>query len=66
MNPEPVKFPNLPERLNGFGELAGNLCWSWHSQAKMQFKMLARKAWKESGSNPDKMFKKMQVERSRT
>ncbi|MCL4502113.1 MAG: alpha-glucan family phosphorylase [Deltaproteobacteria bacterium] len=50
-------FPNLPERLNGLGELAYNLWWSWHPAARMLFKRLDRMAWKESGHNPVKLLK---------
>ena len=30
-------FPNLPERIRGPGEMAYNLCWSWHPTARMLF-----------------------------
>jgi starch phosphorylase len=50
-------FPNLPERIIGLGELAENLWWSWHPEARMLFKRLSRQGWKESGHNPDKMLK---------
>ena len=56
------EFPNLPERLKGLGELAGNLWWSWHPEARMLFKMLDRQAWKESGHNPVKMLKEIPME----
>ena len=51
------RFPNLPERLTGLGELAYNLWWSWHPAARMLFKKLDRMAWKESGHNPVKLLK---------
>ncbi len=50
-------FPNLPDRLNGLGDLAENLWWSWNPQARMLYKMLDRQAWKDSGHNPDRMLK---------
>ena len=56
------EFPNLPERLSGLGELAENLWWSWHPAARMLFKMLDRRAWKETGHNPDKMLKELPKE----
>jgi starch phosphorylase len=56
------EYPNLPERLMGLGELADNLWWSWHPEARMLFKMLDRQAWKESGHNPVKMLKDIPVE----
>lgn len=57
MNEEIQKsFFNLPERLAGLGELAFNLWWSWHPEARMLFKVLDREAWKESVHNPIKML----------
>ncbi|MGA9754561.1 MAG: alpha-glucan family phosphorylase [Desulfobaccales bacterium] len=50
------QFPHLPERLAGLGELAFNLWWSWHPEARMLFKMLDRPAWKETGHNPVKFL----------
>jgi starch phosphorylase len=51
-----ARFPNLPERLSGLGELAFNLWWTWHPEARMLFKRLDRPAWKESGYNPVKLL----------
>ena len=55
-------FPNLPERLEGLGELAENLWWSWNPAARGLFKALDRPAWKESVHNPDKMLKELPKE----
>ena len=55
-------FPNLPERLMGLGALAENLWWSWHPSARMLFKMLDRRIWKETGHNPDKLLKELPKE----
>jgi starch phosphorylase len=55
-------FPNLPERLEGLGELAENLWWSWHPAARMLFKVLDRQIWKETGHNPDRMLKMLPSE----
>jgi starch phosphorylase len=52
-------FPNLPERLMGLEEIAENLWWSWHPAARMLFKTLDRRAWKESIHNPDKMLREL-------
>jgi len=57
MGSEPNLFPNLPQRLAGLGDLAENLWWSWHPEARMLFKMIDRQAWKESGHNPVKMIR---------
>jgi starch phosphorylase len=57
MNDPSAPFPHLPERIAGLGELAYNLWWSWHPQARMLFKRLDRFAWKASGHNPVKLLK---------
>ena len=53
------RFPHIPERISGLGELAYNLWWSWHPAARMLFKMLDRPAWKESRHNPVRMIKEL-------
>jgi len=50
------KFPHLPERIAGLGELAFNLWWSWHPEARMLFKRLDRPAWKDTRHNPVKLL----------
>lgn len=50
-------FPNLPSRIQGLADLAENLWWSWHPAARMLFKRISRRGWKESSHNPDKMLK---------
>lgn len=47
-------FPYIPERISDLGELAFNLWWSWHPEARMLFKRLSRPAWKLSVHNPVK------------
>ncbi|MBI5057427.1 MAG: alpha-glucan family phosphorylase [Nitrospirae bacterium] len=51
-----TRFPQIPDRIAGLGELAYNLWWSWHPDARMLFKMLNRSAWKVSIHNPVKML----------
>lgn len=51
------RFPAVPDKISGLGELAYNLWWSWHPAARMLFKTLNRSAWKESGHNPVLMLK---------
>ena len=48
------KFPPIPDRICGLKELACNLWWSWHHDARMLFKRLSRPAWKISVHNPVK------------
>lgn len=42
----------LPPRLEGLWDLAYNLWWSWHPEARMLFKTLHRAGWKGSVHNP--------------
>jgi len=56
------EIPYLPERLSGLRELASNLWWSWHPEARMLFKMLDRQVWKESRHNPVKVLKELPKE----
>jgi starch phosphorylase len=51
------RFPQLPERIAGLRELAFNLWWSWHPEARMLFKRLNRMAWKATGHNPVQLLK---------
>ena len=52
------EFPNLPPQLGGLGDLANNLWWSWHPEARMLFKSVNRQVWKESSHNPVLMLKR--------
>jgi len=49
----------LPDRISGLGELAYNLWWSWHPEARMLFKQLNREAWRESVHNPVRMLREI-------
>jgi starch phosphorylase len=53
---------HLPQRLSGLGELAANLWWSWHPEARMLFKMLDRQIWKESSHNPVRLLTALPAE----
>lgn len=50
------KFPHVPERLAGLVDLAYNLWWSWHPEARVLFKQINQQAWKKSVHNPVKML----------
>ena len=56
------KFPQLPERLAGLGELASNLWWSWHPEARNLFTMLDLLAWRETGHNPVKLLQALSAQ----
>jgi len=53
---DPKEFPHLPDRIAGLGELAFNLWWSWHPEARILFKRLNRELWKDSFYNPVKLL----------
>ena len=55
---ERVKL-NIPERIAGLGELAYNLWWSWHPEARDLFKRLDRLLWKNTGHNPVRLLKEI-------
>ncbi len=50
------RFPKLPERIKGLGELAYNLWWSWHPSAREMFRVLDLQAWRDSEHNPLRML----------
>ncbi len=52
----PKIFLNLPERLVGLEELATNLWWSWHPEARMLFRTIDQRVWEESAHDPVKML----------
>ncbi len=45
-------LPQLPEKLERLDELAGNLYWSWRSDARALFRRLDRGLWEEVRHNP--------------
>lgn len=51
------RFTHIPPRLAGLTELANNLWWSWHPEARILFKQLNQLAWKASVHNPVKMLR---------
>jgi starch phosphorylase len=52
----------IPEAVNRLGELAYNLWWSWHDNARVLFKMLDRTLWKQTTHRPVKMLSEMTPE----
>ncbi len=46
----------IPERISGLGELAYNMWWSWHPEARNLFKRLDRLLWKNTGHNPVRLL----------
>ncbi len=54
-----IALPQLPKEIEGLGEIALNLWWSWNPKGKNLFRLLNPYLWKESGHNPIAMLKKM-------
>lgn len=50
------KFPYLPERISRLGELACNLWWSWHPEARALFYLLAGNGSRYKAQNPVKLL----------
>ncbi len=46
----------LPKRILGLNELANNLWWSWHHEARELFKSLDRPLWKATVHNPVRLL----------
>jgi len=51
------RFTHIPPRLAGLVDLAHNLWWSWHPEARILFKQLNQLAWKASIHNPVRMLR---------
>jgi starch phosphorylase len=49
--------PRLPKRIGRLDELAHNLWWSWHPQARDLFRILDYPLWRTSGHNPVKQLR---------
>jgi len=58
-------FPEgkLPERINRLEELANNLWWSWHPQARELFRVLDYPLWRLSGHNPVKQLHEINTDK---
>lgn len=53
----------IPERIRGLWELAQNLWWTWHPQARRLFRALDYQAWRETTHNPVLMLQIIRPER---
>lgn len=53
----------IPHRVHRIGELAGNLWWSWHREARDLFKMLDYTLWRATSHNPVEMLLEVSPER---
>jgi len=51
-----MESPKLPERISRLGELADNLWWSWHEEARKLFRALDYPLWRMTAHNPVKQL----------
>ncbi|HZT78492.1 MAG TPA: alpha-glucan family phosphorylase [Vicinamibacterales bacterium] len=51
--------PPLPERLSRLDELANDLWWSWHLDARNVFRTLDYNVWRQTAHNPVRMLYKV-------
>jgi len=52
-----IAIPNLPKEIEGLGEIALNIWWTWNPKGKNLFKLISPYLWKESNHNPIKLLK---------
>ncbi|MFH1016001.1 MAG: DUF3417 domain-containing protein, partial [Chloroflexota bacterium] len=55
--------PRLPERIGRLCELADNMWWSWHVEARNLFRTLDHPLWRSAGHNPVKQLLEISVEK---
>jgi starch phosphorylase len=53
----------LPERIGRLEELANNLWWSWHTQARDLFRALDYPLWRLGGHNPVKQLREISTDK---
>jgi starch phosphorylase len=53
-------FPIMPARINRLYELAYNLWWSWHPEARALYRTLDRDLWERVGHNPVRFLSEVQ------
>ncbi|HSN74202.1 MAG TPA: alpha-glucan family phosphorylase [Anaerolineae bacterium] len=56
-------FPRIPEQLSRLTELAGNLWWSWNSDAQAVFRDIDPDLWERVTHNPVKLLREVKQER---
>ena len=52
-------LPQLPKEIEGLGEIALNLWWTWNPRGKNLFRLINPYLWKESGHNPIRFLKSL-------
>ena len=53
---ETPRHPPLPDRITRLGELAYDLWWSWHNEARKVFRMMDYELWRSTAHNPVRML----------
>ena len=53
------KMPALPAAVEGLAELAGNLSWSWHREARALFRSVDETLWHQTRHNPIKFLREV-------
>src|SRR5215469_9684472 len=53
-------FPIMPPRISRLYELAYNLWWSWHSEARALYRKLDPDLWEQVGHNPVRFLSEVQ------
>jgi glycogen phosphorylase len=49
----------LPSRIEGLGELASNLRWSWHPPTRDLFESISPRRWAEAAEDPVKLLSRL-------
>jgi starch phosphorylase len=55
--------PNLPERISRLDELASNLWWSWHEEARKLFRALDYPLWRMTAHSPVEQLRELPEDR---
>ncbi len=58
-----ASIPPLPDNLSRLGELAVDLWWSWHPEARAVFRRLDYTLWRSTAHNPVRMLSLVQREK---
>jgi starch phosphorylase len=58
-----INSVKIPQRISGLDELAYNLWWSWHLEARELFKFLDRFLWMGTNHNPVLLLQKINPQR---
>ncbi|HEY5599613.1 MAG TPA: alpha-glucan family phosphorylase, partial [Candidatus Manganitrophaceae bacterium] len=56
-------FSQIPKRIERLEELAYNLWWSWHPEARALFEALDRPLWRRTQHNPVRVLREIALER---